>query len=89
MPEKIGSKLKIAAITAVGGLIIVIVTIMGFARGAVDERIDVKILAHESKTEAAHQEEISEIQQDIAVIKTKQEQAADDIKEIKEILRNQ
>ena len=79
VPDKNGSKLKIAALTAVGGLIIVIVTIMGFARGAVDERIDVKILAHEKDTEEAHQEEISEIQQDIAVMKVRQQQIQEEL----------
>ena len=89
MPNTNGSKIKVAAITAVGGLIIVIVTIFGFAKGAVDERIDVKILAHENETEAEHQEDISQIQQDIAVMKVQQEQVAEDIVEIKEILRSQ
>lgn len=89
MPSTNGSKIKVAAITAAGGLIIVVVTIFGFAKGAVDERIDVKILAHENETEVEHQQDISQIQQDIAVMKVQQEQVADDIVEIKEILRSQ
>ena len=88
MHEKNGSKLKIAAASAVGGLIIVVITILGFAGGAVDERIDNKIIVHEAETELVHQKDVSKIQQDIAVMKVQQQQITDDVGEIKEILRN-
>ena len=88
MHEKNGSKLKIAAVSAVGGLIIVVITILGFAGGAVDERIDNKIIVHEAETELVHQKDISEIKTDIAVIKQRQEQTTEDIGEIKEMIRD-
>ena len=80
--------LKIGAISAVGGLIIIILTIMSFAGGAVDEKIDNKIIAHEKETEAVHQKDIGEIKQDIAVMKVQQKQITDDITEIKEMIRD-
>ena len=43
---KNGNWLKIASLTAVGGLIITVITILSFAGGAIDEKIDGKILAH-------------------------------------------
>ena len=86
---KNGNWLKIASLTAVGGLIITVITILSFAGGAVDERIDGKILVHEAETELVHQQDISEIQQDIAVMTERQEQIQDDIGEIKEMIRNQ
>jgi hypothetical protein len=88
VPEKNGNKIKVAALTAVGGLIIVIITILGFAGGAVDERIDNKIIVHEAETGLVQQQNISEIKQDIAVIQVQQEQISEDIGEIKEILRD-
>ena len=90
-----GNWLKIASLTAVGGLIITVITILSFAStvtitdGAVDERIDVKILAHESVTELVHQKEISEIKQNIAVMTVQQQTIQEDIGEIKEMIRNQ
>ena len=87
MTDKNGNKIKIAAITAVGGLIIVIITILGFAGGAVDERIDNKIIVHEAETELVHQKDVATIQKDIAVIQVQQKQITEDIGEIKELLR--
>jgi hypothetical protein len=87
VPEKNGNKIKIAALTAVGGLIIVVITILGFAGGAVDGRIDNKIIVHEAETELVHQQNISDITQDIAVIQVQQKQITRDIGEIKELLR--
>ena len=86
MDKKVNG-IKIAAMTAVGGLIIVVLTILGFAGGAVDERIDNKIIVHEAETELVHQQDVSDIKQDIAVIQVQQEQISDDIGEIKELLR--
>ena len=69
----------------VGGLL----SIFAFAGKTVDGRIENKILAHEKDTEEVHQKQISTIQKDIAVMKVEQKQIADDIEEIKEILRSQ
>jgi hypothetical protein len=89
VPEKNGVKIKVVAMSAIGGLIIVVVTLFGFAKGAVDERIDVKILGHEMETEQEHQQDIAEIKQDIAVMEVQQQQIADDISDIKDLLREQ
>ena len=86
---KNGNWLKIASLTAIGGLIIIVITILGFAGGEVDKRIDVRVLAHEAETELVHQQDISEIQQDIAVMQMQQERIAEDISEIKEMIRSQ
>ena len=88
MPERNGNWLKIASLTAVGGLIITVITILGFAGGEVDKRIEVQILAHESETELVHQKDVSEIKQDIAVMKEQQRQITEDIGEIKELIRD-
>ena len=82
---KNGNWLKIASLTAVGGLIITVITILGFAGGAVDERIEVQILAHEKDTAVVQYQ----MQQDIAVMTVQQEQIKEDIGEIKEMIRNQ
>ena len=86
---KNGNWLKIASLTAVGGLIITVITILSFAGGAVDERIDTKIIVHEAETEAVRQKQISVIQQDIAVMTVQQKTIQEDICEIKEMIRNQ
>ena len=86
---KNGNWLKIASLTAVGGLIITVITILSFAGGAVDERIDTKIIVHEAETEAVRQKQISVIQQDIAVMTVQQKTIQEDIGEIKEMIRNQ
>ena len=85
---KNGNWLKIASLSAVGGLIVVILTIFSFAGGAVDEKIDNKIIAHEAETELVHQKDVSEIKQDIAVMKEQNKQIVDDIEEIKELIKN-
>ena len=96
---KNGNWLKIASLTAVGGLIITVITILSFASTvtitdvAVDERIDNKIIAHEAEVEVVRQKQIGGIQQDIAVMKIQQklhqEKVEEDIGEIKEMIRNQ
>ena len=88
MPEKNGNWIKIASLSAVGGLIVIALTIFSFAGGAVDEKIDNKIIAHEAETELVHQKNVSEIKQDIAVMKEQQKQITDDIGEIKELIRD-
>ena len=85
MNAKNGNWLKIASLTAVGGLIITVITILGFAGGAVDERIEVQILAHEKDTAVVQHQ----MQQDIAVMQMQQERIAEDISEIKEMIRSQ
>ena len=82
---KNGNWLKIASLTAIGGLIITVITVLGFAGGEVDKRIDVKILAHEVETAVVQYK----MQQDIAVIQVQQQQIQDDIGEIKEMIRGQ
>ena len=96
---KNGNWLKIASLTAVGGLIITVITILSFASTvtitdvAVDERIDNKIIAHEAEVEVVRQKQIGGIQQDIAVMKIQQklhqEKVEEDIGEIKKMIRNQ
>ena len=96
---KNGNWLKIASLTAIGGLIITVITILSFASTvtitdvAVDERIDNKIIAHEAEVEVVRQKQIGGIQQDIAVMKIQQklhqEKVEEDIGEIKEMIRNQ
>ena len=81
---KNGNWLKIASLTAIGGLIITVITILGFAGGAVDERIDTKIIVHEAETAAVQ----FKMQKDIAIIQVQQQQIQDDIGEIKELIRN-
>ena len=81
---KNGNWLKIASLTAIGGLIITVITILGFAGGAVDDRIDTKIIVHEAETAAVQ----FKMQKDIAIIQVQQQQIQDDIGEIKELIRN-
>ena len=80
--------IKVGTLSAIGGLIIVLITIFGFAKSAVDERIDVKLLAHEAATESEHRQDISEIKKDIAVMKEQNKRTSEDIKEIKELLKD-
>ena len=87
MPDRNGTIIKWGALGAIIAVIVGLLSIFAFAGKVVDERIDVKILAYESETEAAHQKQISAIQRDIAVMKVEQKQIADDIEEIKDLLR--
>lgn len=80
---KNGNWLKIASLTAVGGLIITVITILSFAGGAIDEKIDGKILAHGAETAVVQYK----MQQDIAVIQIQQKQIQKDIGEIKKMIR--
>ena len=49
----------------------------------VSEKIDNKIIAHERETEAVYHEKISNIEQDIAVMRERQDQIKKDISEQK------
>jgi len=89
VPDRNGTLIKWGAIAAIVAVIGGLLSIFAFAGKSVDGRIDNKILAYEAETEAVHQKQISTIQKDIAVMKVEQKQIADDIEEIKEILRSQ
>ena len=95
-----GNWIKVASLTAVGGLIVVIITILSYWGSVVNEKIDNKIIAHERDTEAVHQGQISEIQRDVAIISERQDQIRKDIseqkiqsqknfEELKTLIRNQ
>lgn len=88
MPDRNGNLIKWGAVAAIVAVIGGLISIFAFAGKTVDGRIDNKILAHEKDTEEVHQQQISTIQKDIAVMKVEQKQIADDIDEIKELLRN-
>ena len=83
MTEKAQSLLKIGAVSALGGLIVVIITILGYAGGAVDTKIDSKINVHSLQQEAVQHK----MRRDIAVIKVQQETIKDDIAEIKDMVK--
>ena len=80
---------KVASIVATGSLVVILLTIYAFVGGGIDGKIDTKILAHEKDTvDVQHK-----MQQDIAIMNTRQElfekQYTKDVKEIKEMIRNQ
>jgi len=78
-----GSWIKVASLTAIGGLIVVVITILSYGGNVVNEKIDNKIIAHEREIEAVYHENISAIEQDIAVMGERQEQIRKDISEQK------
>ena len=78
-----GSWIKVASLTAIGGLIVVVITILSYGGNVVNEKIDNKIIAHEREVEVVYQEKISNIEQDIAVMRERQEQIKKDISEQK------
>lgn len=84
MAEKNGSWLKIGAISAFGGLIVIAITILSFAGGIIDSRIDSRLIEHDAEQAPVQQK----IQQDIAVIQVQQKEIKEDIKEIKELIRD-
>jgi hypothetical protein len=84
---KNGNWIKVGAISAAGGLIVIIITILGFTKGVIDERIDARILARETATEKVHAEDLAEIKKDIAVMKEQYRNTSEDIKEIKALLK--
>ena len=77
------SWIKVASLTAIGGLIVVVITILSYGGNVVNEKIDNKIIAHEREVEVVYQEKISNIEQDIAVMRERQEQIKKDISEQK------
>ena len=77
--------IKVASLTAIGGLIVVIITILSYGGSVVNEKIDNKIIAHERNTEVEHQAQIGKVRQDIAVLSERQERIREDIAEQKKI----
>jgi hypothetical protein len=87
VPDKNGSIIKWGAIGALVALVVGLLTILGFAGKAIDERIDAKIMAYENEMGVVHQRQIADIQQDIAVITVQLQQIDENIEEMKELLR--
>lgn len=77
------SWIKVASLSAVGGLIVVIITILSYGGSVVDEKIDNKIIVHTSETELVHQENIAEIKQKLAILGVVQKEVQKDIAEQK------
>ena len=82
-----GNWKKIGAATAIGGLIVITITILGFTENVIDKKIDARILIRETEMEKVHAEDLADIKKDIAVMKEQYKRTSEDIREIKELLK--